>query len=315
MKKIFMLLILSVCLFSVFAQEKPEIKLADNIEKTTFIYAEKDTSVLKLDKYRLKNAKEIQPCIFFVFGGGFTNGERDNSGYNNYFNYLTQNGLTVISIDYRLGLSGGKQNIGITNYKPLQNAINLAVSDLFDATSFTLKNASEWKIDPLKFIITGSSAGAITVMQTEYENRNKLPLSSGLPPDFQYAGVISFAGAIFRTDGDLKWKNESPCPMMMLHGDADKVVPYNEIGIFRLGFYGSKHIAGKLYKNNFPYWFLSFKGAAHEVATVMMDERQQEVLEFIQRFILKGENTQIDMYINEMWKEKPKKTESYKDIY
>ena len=201
------------------------------------------------------------------------------------------------------------------NYKPLQNAINWAVSDLFDATAFALKHAAEWNIDTSKFIITGSSAGAITVLQSEYENRNKLSSSNILPTNFQYAGVISFAGAIFRTDGKLKWKNGKPCPIMMFHGDADKIVPYNSIKFFKIGFFGSKYIANNLRKNNYSYWFTSFKGAAHEVATVVMDERQNEILDFIQRIVLKKENTQIDMNINEIWKEKPKKTQSYKDLY
>ena len=311
------LYLLSFFVLSAFSQspDNSTVKIAENIEKTTFVYAEKDSSILKLDKYRLKNTTDIQACIFFVFGGGFTDGERDNPGYNNYFNFLTQNGFTVISIDYRLGLSGGKQNVGPTNYKPLQNAINLAVSDLFDATNFALKHATEWSIDSSKFIITGSSAGAITVLQAEYEICNKLSSSNILPANFQYAGVISFSGAIFRTDGGLKWKNEKPCPIMMFHGDADKIVPYNSIKFFKIGFFGSKHIADNLRKNNCSYWFTSFKGAAHEVATIMMDERQTEILEFIQKFILKKENTQIDMNINEMWKDKPKKSQSYKDLY
>ena len=311
MKNISFLLLFLCLALSAFSQIDAT---ANNVEKTTFVYAQKDNSDLKLDKYRLKNTTNIQPCIFFMFGGGFTNGERDDKGYDNYFNYLTQQGYTVISIDYRLGLSGGKQNVGISNYKPLQNAINMAVEDLFSATAFAIQQAAEWEIDTSKFVITGSSAGAISVMQAEYENRNKYPSSAILPENFHYAGVISFSGAIFRTDGGLKWQT-TPCPIMMFHGDADKIVPYKRIAIFKLGFFGSKHIANNLQKNKFPYWFVSFKSAAHEVATVMMDERQTEVLEFIQRFVLNGEKTQIEMNIDELYKEKPKQTESYKDLY
>ncbi len=303
------ILLLICCGLPVFGQE-----IDPSIEKQTFTFAQKDTSKLKLDKYRLKETEGQQPCVFFVFGGGFTNGERDRKGYHNYFNFLAKSGFTVISIDYRLGLAGEKHGIGVTNYKPLQNAINLAVSDLFSATEFALKNAESWQIDTSKFIISGSSAGAITVMQAEYENRNKYPSSDLLPHSFQYAGVISFAGAIFRTDGGLKWQ-QKPCPILLFHGDADKIVPYKQIRFFKLGFFGSQKIVDSLRDNHFPYWFLSFKGASHEIATDPMDERQPEILEFIHRFVLNNEQTQIDMYLNEFGKIKASNAQSYKDLY
>jgi hypothetical protein len=63
MKRTFILFVLFFVVFHAFST---------HIEKTTYVYAEKDSSVLKLDKYRLKDAEEIQPCVCFVFGVGFT---------------------------------------------------------------------------------------------------------------------------------------------------------------------------------------------------------------------------------------------------
>ncbi len=295
MKKLIFILI---CSFIFNIQVFGQAKIADEVEKITFTFAEKDTSILKLDKYCLKRANEKQPCLFFVFGGGFANGKRDNPSFSNYFEYFAKQGFTVIAIDYRLGMKGQKK-IGIGNYEPLKNAIDMAVDDLFDATNYVLRHADEWNVDTTKFILSGSSAGAITVLQAEYENRNKRPLSLKLPESFNYAGIISFAGAIFSTEGGLKWNNE-PCPVYFFHGEQDKTVPYNKIRFFKLGFFGSKNIAGHFKKEGFSYVFASYKNAAHEISTVPMRENKEEILRFIQVYVLNKRKVQVDMEVNEI---------------
>jgi acetyl esterase/lipase len=284
------------------------------MDKQTFTYARKDTCELRLDKYRLKEAAEEQACVMFVFGGGFTNGRRDAERYRNYFHYLAKNGYTVISIDYRLGLAGGKQHIGPMNHQPLLNAIRMAVSDLYDATAFILQHAEAWRIDPSRIVISGSSAGAITALQAEYENCNQTGRAQALPAGFRYAGVIAFSGAIFSTDGSLKW-SVRPCPMLMFHGDNDRIVPWKGIRLFKLNFAGSGKIAAKLKKNQYPYWFISCKGAAHEIAEDKMDDGQGAVLEFLRHFVTGRERKQIDCYVHEPDKLKTGKAQSYKDLY
>lgn len=283
------------------------------IDKQTFTYARKDTCELRLDRYRLRDATEEQACVMFVFGGGFTNGRRDVERYRNYFHYLARNGYTVVSIDYRLGLAGGRQHIGPMNHKPLLNAIRMAVSDLYDATAFILQHAEAWRIDPLRIVISGSSAGAITVLQAEYENCNRLEGTQALPAGFRYAGVMAFSGAIFSTDGSLRW-NTQPCPILLFHGDKDRIVPYKGIRLFKLNFAGSGKIAARLKKYQCPYWFISYKDAAHEIAE-KMDDGQGAVLEFLQHFVTGRERKQIDSYVHEPDKLKTGKAQSYKDLY
>ncbi|MDR2138815.1 MAG: alpha/beta hydrolase [Tannerella sp.] len=284
------------------------------IDRQTFVYARKDTCELKLDKYRRKDAAETQACVMFVFGGGFTNGRRDAERYRNYFHYLATNGYTVVSIDYRLGLAGGKHRIGPTNHQPLLNAIRMAVSDLYDATVFVLQQAEAWRIDPLRMVVSGSSAGAITALQAEYENCRSPEGTQVLPAGFRYAGVIAFSGAIFSTDGALKW-NTQPCPLLLFHGNRDRIVPWKGIRFFRLNFAGSGKIAGSLRKNHSPYWFISFEGAAHEIAEEKMDDGQEAVLEFLRHFVTGRERRQIDSYVREPDRLKTGRTQSYKDLY
>ena len=54
-----------------------------------------------------------------------------------------------------------------------------------------------------------------------------------LPQDFNYAGVMSFSGAILSREGKVDFKSET-CPVLMLHGTADALVPYKQIAILNL---------------------------------------------------------------------------------
>ena len=92
-------------------------------------------------------------------------------------------------------------------------------------------------MDPSNIVISGSSAGAISVMQAEYEIANRTSWASVLPQGFNYAGVMSFSGAILSRKGKVKYQTV-PCPTMMLHGTADMLVPYKQIAVFNLGFFG-----------------------------------------------------------------------------
>ncbi|MBK5195342.1 MAG: alpha/beta hydrolase, partial [Proteiniphilum sp.] len=75
--------------------------LAGLPNKQTFVYAEKEGEELKLDLYRTDSATLLpQPCLVFVFGGGFKDGERDAELYKSYFTHFANRGFTVVSIDY-----------------------------------------------------------------------------------------------------------------------------------------------------------------------------------------------------------------------
>ena len=104
----------------------------------------------------------------------------------------------------------------------------MAVEDLYDATAFIVDKADEWGIDSSQIVACGSSAGAITVLHGEYALCNASPLVQHLPAGFRYAGIVSFAGAIFEMGEELRWASQ-PAPMMLFHGDADANVPYNVI--------------------------------------------------------------------------------------
>lgn len=281
----------------------------DGINKQTFTYSVKDNNTLQLDKYSLTNETTTgaKPCIIFMFGGGFVNGKRDDNSYVEYFKKLVNKGYVVVSIDYRLGMKNtGSQMDQMRFVVTLNNSISMAVEDLFDATAFVIKNAEEWNIDKNAIIANGSSAGAISVLQGVYNISNKTKLTQALPDNFNYAGVIAFAGAIFSMDGDLKWENP-PAPIQMFHGDADSNVPYDKIEIFKFGFYGSKHIAEQFEGLNYPYYFYKVENAAHEIAGNPMTQCLDEIYSFIDKFALNKMQLMVNTGVKQIGKPEMKK--------
>ncbi|MDD4514811.1 carboxylesterase family protein [Massilibacteroides sp.] len=289
------------------------------ITKDTYTYAVKDGIELKLDKYDLtgRPAQPLKPCVIFLFGGGFVNGERDSERYTSYFHELTERGNIVVSIDYRKYLHGFDfSTISLSNKeefaKLLVQTINVATEDLFNATSFILKQADEFGIDTTAIIISGSSAGAITVLQGEYFLINRHPLATILPSDFRYAGVVSFAGAVFTTESPLKWK-EPPAPMLLFHGNADKNVPYDAVELEGAGFYGSKYIVKQLEELAIPYQFYDEEYAAHELADTPMQNQLELITNFIQREVVAKEGLQIHTMVKKIGKDVVKTDFSLED--
>ena len=214
----------------------------------TEIFAIKGSDTLKLDRYFLSGMEQVDsPVVVFVFGGGFRFGERYSEMFVPYFEFLARHGCTVASIDYRTMLGritfdGRPSPVDFMNI--LQSAIDTAVVDLYDATRYIAQQREAWGIDPEKIVISGSSAGAITVLQAEYYLANAASLSAALPDGFNYAGVVAFAGAVLECEAP-RWAKR-PCPMMLFHGDADPVVPYEKAVIEPFGgLWGSASIAGK----------------------------------------------------------------------
>ena len=80
----------------------------DTVSCDTFVYSVKGGDSLRLDRYTDTPAAEIdakKPCMIFVFGGAFISGTRDAESYRPFFEYMArEQGYTVVSIDYRLGL-------------------------------------------------------------------------------------------------------------------------------------------------------------------------------------------------------------------
>ena len=284
----------------------------------TYLFDRKDGEELFLDVYNPAEGSEItlegktKPTIMFMFGGGFIRGTRDDADYHKWFKMLSDNGFRVISIDYRLGLKGSNK-VGIAQVNMLDKAIHMAVEDLFCATRFVVDNADQLGVEPSNIVITGSSAGAISVMQAEYELCNQTKWTAGLPEGFRYAGVMSFSGAILSREGELDYAR-MPAPTLMLHGTADELVNYNQIKFFNLGFFGGGKLVRRFEKKGFNYNMYHFVDYGHEIAE-SMDATFDLQMRFIETNVMKGQRRIIEAWVDDPGVYKGVGVQSRKDLY
>lgn len=284
-KKTLTLLVLIFCISNLFAQKKE-----------TYLYAVKDTSKLYMDVYLPQVQNEQHACLFFVFGGGFIGGKRDDEQVKQIKKYYTDQGFVVIAPDYRLGMRGQSNYSALIALKKFEAAIYMASEDLISALDYTLKNlleTKEYKINPENILVMGSSAGAITALQTDYAICNGYLNSNILPDDFHLAGVIAYAGAIFSTHGKPKYKNHAPAPTLFCHGTADHLVNYRKTQFANIGFFGSDAIAKQFKKNDYSYHIRRYPGLGHQVA-ILYNSEFTVIDQFIAEQVFSKTRIQID---------------------
>lgn len=244
----------------------------------TYVYNVCEGDTLRLDYYRPTQADA--PLMVFAFGGGFMGGQRHTADFDSLFNCLCDNGVAVATVDYRtVLLADGPETVstidGLCN--ALYRAINVAVTDYTMATRYLLANSADLGFDPAKVFAAGSSAGAITVLQTEISVCNGV--QTALPEGFNFAGIISMAGAVCAL-GEPQW-DTAPAPMLLFHGDADSNVPFDHIAVGGFGLYGSQFISRQMVDAHVPHQIHIVRGATHRVSTSPCVDYQGEVLDFI----------------------------------
>ncbi len=303
MKKIAFILFLQCLLSTIFAQ--------NNILKETHLYSIKGVDTLYLDRYYTQEIvldTTPKPTIVFMFGGGFYKGARDNKVFIPFFEDFAQRGYQIFSIDYRLGLQkvDPRQVSSILQFATIfENTVNLAVEDLYDATTFIVNNREKWNINPEAIVTFGSSAGAISAIQAEYYRTKQHPLAKKLPSNFKYAGVMGMAGAIFGVDEKVELEKEM-APILLFHGTADVNVPYGMVRFFRNGFYGSEFIAKQSEKLNNSYYFCSFRYHDHYVCYSPLHENRDDIQYFLTHFVEKSKKMKISKKIEDAAKPKIK---------
>ena len=285
----------------------------------TYIFEKRDTCDLFLDIYNPAEGSQTsidgieKPTILFMFGGGFIRGTRNDESYLPWFKAMTEDGYRIISIDYRLGLKGSDK-VGVAQVGALDKAIHMGVEDLYSATNFLNENAAELGINPSNIVIAGSSAGAIIATQAEYEICNGTSWTEVLPEGFRYAGVMSFSGAILSREGKVDYRLHSPAPTLMMHGTSDELVPYDQIAILHLGFFGGGKLVERFQKFGYNYNMYHFIDYGHEIAESMsttMDLQKR----FLETNVMKGKKRIVEAWISDPDVYKGSGPQSRKELY
>ncbi|WP_303919687.1 alpha/beta hydrolase [Draconibacterium sediminis] len=286
-----------VCL----AQERYTANVFDEIRVETATYATKDGENLDMDIYLPQNDYEQERAtIIYVHGGGFSGGQRDGENIKTFCTQLANYGYVVASISYRLTRKGKPEGFGCDCPATEKlNTIHAASEDLLDATYFLIENRHQYAINPQQIILSGSSAGAETVLYTAYQPPYCYGLDSG---PVSFAGVIGMAGAIPDTTA---LYDESAIPSLLFHGTDDNLVPYGTAphhycdggtkGYWIL--HGSYTIAEKMRQLEAPYWLHTSCGAGHEINITPTTDYFDEIIEFCKDFAIDKKDEQRDTII------------------
>lgn len=217
-----------------------------------------------------------RPIIFFVHGGSFVGGDRQDQAIDSTARYFAKKGYVTANIEYRLEQTTFIDPI--INFADTYNwhrAIARATQDLKAAIRYfkrdVVENNNSYGVDTNRIYIYGSSAGAIAtlhavflddtiemnpVFKAAYKDVGGLDGNSGNPGHSMdgIRAVISNSGAVF----DLNCiNNNTNIEYIGFHHTVDFTVPF-DIGCFVtvacwLGnYYGDNKIFPRI-KNNGTY--------------------------------------------------------------
>jgi poly(3-hydroxybutyrate) depolymerase len=275
-------------------------------EVKTMTYFQNDTIKLDLDLYLpQKKTNEKTPLILFAFGGGFSGGERTSE--KDFGMFMAKNGYAVASISYSLYMKEKDFGCKGTLTEKIK-AIQIGVSDMWQATSFLIQHANQHNLDTSKFFVSGISAGAEIGFHASFWDYKLMNLYAGnLPENFKYSGFIGGSGAIM--DINLITK-EKAIPMLLAHGNNDTTVPYSA-GSHRscptnasgwLILFGSYAVYNQMNDLHKDIELITFCGGGHEYSGYLFHDGKQYVLDFVND-VLKKKNFTSHIIIPSKMKE------------
>ncbi len=124
-------------------------------ENLEFEYNE---DALNLNVIVPKNA-EKSPVLVFIHGGGFNSGS--NYEFNHNSEIYAENGVILVSINYRVGVFGYLTHENI--FKENNRDGNFGLDDIYTAIRWVKKYIGEFGGDPDNITLIGQSAGAISI--------------------------------------------------------------------------------------------------------------------------------------------------------
>jgi acetyl esterase/lipase len=228
------------------------------------------------------------PLIIWIHGGAFVVGSKNDTVPLE----LLSEGFAIASIDYRL--SGDAKS-------PAQ------IEDCKAAIRWLRANAAKYALDAERFAVFGESAGGYLVAMLgttgdvkEFDVGENLDQSSRVQAAIDFYGPTdvlqnAFAvanpkspeaqligGAILENKvkaaqaNPIAYVTKDDAPFLIVHGDADKLVPYNQ----------SELLESALKKANVPVSFYTVKGGGHGG----FDDPKigHTITEFLAKYLLKS---------------------------
>ena len=215
-----------------FAQASPPA-LPGNVELEANIAYDTHKATV-LDVMRPKGSSGAKrPAVIVIHGGGWVGGTKEGMVANYCLPYL-EKGFVVANIEYRLAADAKAP---------------AAVQDVLKAADWFLKNADKYGVDKKRVVVTGGSAGGHLALMV-----GMTPKSAKLGPHSKVAAVVNFFGItdvgdqldgrhmqkyavtwvpdqqgryeLARRVSPMTYVRKDVPPILTIHGDADRTVPY-----------------------------------------------------------------------------------------
>ncbi|HHP7242596.1 MAG TPA: alpha/beta hydrolase [Cyclobacteriaceae bacterium] len=273
------------------------------VNRVTAIYFQKDKEALKIDIFSPDgDTADNRTLLLYVHGGGFAGGERDHPDHLKFCESMARKGYVTATMSYTLVMKG--KSFSCDQAAPNKiNTFLLTARDISRATKFLMDNAEKYGIDRNKIVLLGSSAGAEAILHAGYwKETYKSDKTQILDKDFQYAGLVSMAGAITSLD----WiKANSAIPTQLFHGTCDNLVPYGyaphhycdaqERGYLML--HGPKSIADHLRNLGKPFYLVTSCYGRHEWASKPIRDHVDLITDFVFNDIISKNNRQLHIIL------------------
>lgn len=209
---------------------------------------------LRLDLYEpAGDSLADRPLVIWIHGGSFAFGSKTSPEIVDQANVFAKKGYVNASIQYRLSTTGCTR----VDSECLA-AIQDAIEDAQAAVRFFRAHAAQYRVDPDRIAIAGTSAGAIAALNVAHNTPT--PESSGNDGySSSVSGAVSLSGATI-----FDYASPDDAPALLFHGDADTVVPYA----------WAQNTANWANREGVETWLITWEGDAH----VPYSEHRDQIL-------------------------------------
>ena len=255
----------------------------------------------KMDAWLPEDAKKCRPACLLLHGGGWTTGDKGDEREQNMAETLCGLGYAVFSANYHMAV----YEDGPYQGKRLESAWPQCAANVMDAVSYLRRNADSYGVDPGKIGVIGSSAGGHLALLTATAAED--PALNRYRKDADTSCSISCAVSLYGVPDILAWGgnllmpkpfaesqeewrlaspmehlDKEPCPILLIHGDADSTVNISQ----------SRSFFEKLREKGYSAELLTVPGGKHSFDFSGLTPEQFHIMTQFLKTYLGKESTQ-----------------------